>query len=204
MTPKTPFSGPEPPIPLIRQLHPDSKLPDVIDAVKEYWGLPWNTRDREDNSTINENGYRIMASLVRLDEGLPRVIESAKSKRPSWDALRDFAYGLVQEGLAVPPEALEVLLRPEGPPHSENGRPKGQKPAMFYRDWQLAHAVYLVYVGTGGNYSLDALGTSAKNAFYAVADATGLGFETVRKAYNKETRLRKKANEKIKKGTKAR
>ena len=110
-----------------------------------------------------------------------------------WEGLRRYVLNESQAGRIVEPELVAIVL--SGQPTRKRGRQKNSgTPYIEEQGMRYARAVWCVYHGGAGRYTLSTNDTKTNTAFSIVAQATGATFDQVRNAtkdgqLNRLTRL---------------
>lgn len=157
----------------------------VVEAVKEWWELPGNERSRQIGLSAREAAVQACAFAMSFPgEMQEHITDRAKISPTAWKGMKQWAYQQALEGHDIPSKVAAILLRPKGPP-SPRGRGKGQTPANFNVDSQLAAIVGALRYET----SFKSLGTGKAEAhdptspLVIVSEATRQPIDVVAKAW---------------------
>jgi hypothetical protein len=149
----------------------------AIDIIRTWWQAPEQGQPRKQDATVADAATATLAFAASFPEHRQHVIEKAAASPQSWGGLRAWAQSEAAEGHAIAPEVANVLLKDR----PKARRPKGQKPAQFARDSQLA-AIVGALITTPFN-SLESAGRGANSAFHLANEATRQSFDMIRHAW---------------------
>lgn len=155
---------------------------EVVQAVRQWVDIECVHLDHR---TLREQTAQNIASTICGDmHWLAELIEAAKRDPDIWEGLRRYALEQSQEGQSINPD-LTILVS-NGPPKRRGGRPEGRTPFKATIGMVYARAVWCVYHGSAGRYTLSNSSPNPDNAYEVVAEATGESFDHVRNVARKK------------------
>lgn len=154
----------------------------VIETIRTWWDHPANKGVREVPTTVTENGAYTTALMASFDEWRPRAIRSAYKDHAAWKGLRIWAYAEAKEGRSIDSDVALALLDTEASKRGR-GRQKGTKPAIYFRNIQIAIIINGLRRYTDFR-STPTTSNSPNDAYAITHGATGETFDTIRNAWN--------------------
>lgn len=162
----------------------------VVDVIKQWFAL---LPEIENKTRFDDRADLYSEAAKSGTSHRAELMEAAKTDLGVWEGLRRYALSQSAAGKAVEPDIVVLAL--SDPPKQGRGKVSGSgSPYTEAMAMRYARAVWCVYQGGAGRYTLSTNDTNANNAFSIVAQATGATFDQVRNAtkngqLNRLTRL---------------
>lgn len=150
----------------------------IIDAIKQWFAL---LPEIENKTRFNERADLFACGANGSSTFRLKLMEAAKTDLGIWEGLRRYVLNQSKAGKAVEPDLVALAL--SDPPKQGRGRVSGSgSPYTEAMAMRYARAVWCVYHGGAGRYTLSTNETKTNTAFSIVAQATGATIDQVRNA----------------------
>lgn len=162
----------------------DSTPLELTKRVKSYWELPDNEAARNQATTAEKSSAEVVFAVLRDVEILPWgwdfIAEGIDTDPVVWDCLRSYLADVLNDTEPLCPTIRRLLLLSLTTERASR-RGRRRRPSDFHAALQRALAIKTL--NDRANCPLETGGTSPRNAFQIVANATGCKHDDAREAW---------------------